>query len=150
MQETGFRLDFTFQTRQLLVADMVYLLNGLTGAFRQAISQAAARRATVIGRDEYALRINQMRHEGRTEMDLRVAATKKGMALADDKMVAELKVELCHFLYETLTKGDSFGRVASFQKAMAKKSPRLSELTVRLIERLENGEDRITAQTKLT
>ena len=147
--EVGNRIEIYFQARQLQVRDLTYILNGFTQLFRSAVFSLKERLGSALNRDEYVLRISEITHHQKDAViHLRVAAMKKGVALTDPEAIESTRADLTREFYELLVHGDAHRKVASFKKAMERKAPRIVNFTLRLVNTLPSGEERIEGSEK--
>lgn len=141
--EIGKRIEIFFETRQLLVGDMVYIFNSLTASFRHAVYRLGDRIGVSLNRNEYMLRLSDITHDKSTLLALRVAATKKAVALASNEEIEELRSGLTDEMFLVLADTEEQAKVKSFRKSMGKKAPRISNFTIRLIETEAGGGEKI-------
>ena len=148
LRENDRHIEISFDSRQLQVRDLTYALNNLTSAFHHGVEIFNLKMNATLSRDEYVLRLMDIMFRKKIVIKCEVAATRSAVELAGPETVKRLRGELTNQMFTELSDDGAGTYSATFRSAVLKKSPRIENFTIRLMENLPDGSEKIVRQIK--
>lgn|GEM_PF-6181177 len=148
LRENDRHLEISFDSRQLQVRDLTYALNNLTSAFHHGLEIFNEQMNATINRNEYVLRLMDIIFRKKISIKCEVAATRSAVELAGPETVKRLRSELLNYMFNELCDDSEGTYSATFRNAILNKAPRIENFTIRLMENLPDGSEKIIQHKK--